>query len=779
MINSTKFSSFAILHTLVFCLLVLNTKVSAQLPVGLPTCTGYSSSLVYFISGNQIYNYDPCLPLSTTNPWANSITGAAGGDGLALGANIYAASPAVTFYVSGVGANSDYYWYNGTSWVASGYNSGNAAAVNPTASGNYLYNLVGFTGEVYQNTSTGNGTLLTTVAGFSGNGPFDLQGDGAGNWYILDNVAQYLREYNSAGTLINTWTLTGNPNTSTAGGGMGIIGNTLYFHVNVSPQFWKGVISGSTIACTPISAASLNPSPEDFATCPLGSIGSSGVNTIDTSYLCKGVTSVQLIATGNGPYTWTVISGPAVIVGNGDTVTATTTATSVIRSVATTPSTTCVSNIDTFLLVVPNVSVSAHAGLPDSIHGCGTYFDSLKASFTSSAAWINYHFNWTPAAFVFSGGTTLDPVIHPIANGLFFITITTDPSQGNCIWKDSVKVVVVDRTVNANFSDSLSFGCPSDTVNIFNVGNNRIQNYIWTYGDGITETSSSPLIHVYQKQGIYNLKLFVSNELCKDSLTKTLNTRHPLHADFSINKDSFCQEEMALFTNLSIDTVRNGIQPTFAWYFGDGSGSKVKNPTYTYGYSDTGNFTVMMIVQDFVPCYDTAYKIVEVFSKPKQYDMDSFFCNPNTTFPIGMEARYADTYLWSTGAKTPTIIPDTAGIYTVTTSNLCGSDVSSVKVELYNCNKCLFVPSAFTPNNDGLNDVFHVRQLCQIRHYGIKILNRFGQIVYRSYYINEGWDGTFNSTPADLGTYFYEINYTPDYPNAYEVFMKGDITLIR
>ena len=67
----------------------------AQQPVGLPTCTGYSSTLLYYISGNQIYNYDPCLPFSGTNPQANTISGAAGGDGLALGANIYAAAPAI------------------------------------------------------------------------------------------------------------------------------------------------------------------------------------------------------------------------------------------------------------------------------------------------------------------------------------------------------------------------------------------------------------------------------------------------------------------------------------------------------------------------------------------------------------------------------------------------------------------------------------------------------------------------------------------------------------
>jgi gliding motility-associated-like protein len=105
--------------------------------------------------------------------------------------------------------------------------------------------------------------------------------------------------------------------------------------------------------------------------------------------------------------------------------------------------------------------------------------------------------------------------------------------------------------------------------------------------------------------------------------------------------------------------------------------------------------------------------------------------------------------------------------------------MSSVKVKLYDCDKCLFVPSAFTPNNDGLNDVFHIRMVCPIRHFGIKVFNRFGQVVYTSYYLNQGWDGKFNGEPVDIGTYLYEITYTPDLLNAHELHKKGDVTVIR
>jgi len=139
----------------------------------------------------------------------------------------------------------------------------------------------------------------------------------------------------------------------------------------------------------------------------------------------------------------------------------------------------------------------------------------------------------------------------------------------------------------------------------------------------------------------------------------------------------------------------------------------------------------------------------------------------------------APSYLWNTGEHNETIIPKSTGEYTLTATNQCSSADASLYLTLINCDSCLFVPNAFTPNGDGKNDFFRVRQLCPIRNYNVKIFNRYGQIVYSSYYVNEGWDGTLNGVPGDMGTYFYEIEYLADLPNAIKRFLKGDITLVR
>ena len=151
----------------------------------LPTCTGTSAGLIYDQSGTGIYNFDPTQAMSSTNPSLNTITGPFNMGGLAVSDNLNATSPSPTFYTI---VNNFIYYYNGTTWVNTGNSAGNGSAVNLGAGGGYLYNLVGFTGQVYTYNGSGSATLLTTITGFNGGGPYDISADCAGNFYILNTT---------------------------------------------------------------------------------------------------------------------------------------------------------------------------------------------------------------------------------------------------------------------------------------------------------------------------------------------------------------------------------------------------------------------------------------------------------------------------------------------------------------------------------------------------------------------------------------------------------------
>jgi gliding motility-associated-like protein len=91
--------------------------------------------------------------------------------------------------------------------------------------------------------------------------------------------------------------------------------------------------------------------------------------------------------------------------------------------------------------------------------------------------------------------------------------------------------------------------------------------------------------------------------------------------------------------------------------------------------------------------------------------------------------------------------------------------------------KELLIPNAFTPNNDGQNDIFKIRNITDERLIDFKVFNRWGTILFRSTDPNVGWDGTNKGQPQPMGVYGYviQIGYSDGYVETY----KGTVTLIK
>lgn len=88
-----------------------------------------------------------------------------------------------------------------------------------------------------------------------------------------------------------------------------------------------------------------------------------------------------------------------------------------------------------------------------------------------------------------------------------------------------------------------------------------------------------------------------------------------------------------------------------------------------------------------------------------------------------------------------------------------------------------FLPNAFSPNNDGLNDVFGIQNLKYEKLNSFRIFNKFGQEIFSTTDPNKGWDGTFKDKPLENGVYYYQIILTM--PRGEKKELKGDVTLIR
>jgi gliding motility-associated-like protein len=83
---------------------------------------------------------------------------------------------------------------------------------------------------------------------------------------------------------------------------------------------------------------------------------------------------------------------------------------------------------------------------------------------------------------------------------------------------------------------------------------------------------------------------------------------------------------------------------------------------------------------------------------------------------------------------------------------------STVGIVKINSDYTLYVPNCFTPNDDGINDVFYAHSV-GLRGFEITIFNRWGEVIFESNDINKGWDGKKNGRLVPTGVYIYKIKY--------------------
>jgi gliding motility-associated-like protein len=119
-----------------------------------------------------------------------------------------------------------------------------------------------------------------------------------------------------------------------------------------------------------------------------------------------------------------------------------------------------------------------------------------------------------------------------------------------------------------------------------------------------------------------------------------------------------------------------------------------------------------------------------------------------------------NSYLWNTNAVTASIVADQPGMYwlQVTDINDCkGRD--TIVLSPKDCPLGFYIPSAFTPNGDGKNDLFMPLLFGNVKQYKFSVYNRWGQIIFRTTELNKGWDGTIKGIKQNGGVYVWICTY--------------------
>ncbi len=137
-----------------------------------------------------------------------------------------------------------------------------------------------------------------------------------------------------------------------------------------------------------------------------------------------------------------------------------------------------------------------------------------------------------------------------------------------------------------------------------------------------------------------------------------------------------------------------------------------------------------------------------------------------------------DTYRWSNGNNTKSNKVSSGGLYwlTVTDYNGCTGKDSIIVIDSI-CPVFFFIPTAFTPNNDGNNDLFKPKFSGALSNYHFSVYNRWGQLIFSTIDALNGWDGNVNGSQQPVDTYLWICSYSLDGKSVQTE--KGTVTLIR
>ncbi|MFA6058662.1 MAG: gliding motility-associated C-terminal domain-containing protein [Taibaiella sp.] len=235
------------------------------------------------------------------------------------------------------------------------------------------------------------------------------------------------------------------------------------------------------------------------------------------------------------------------------------------------------------------------------------------------------------------------------------------------------------------------------------------------------------------------------------------------------------------FANIAIDLGNDTAICTGKSITLNATGPDISNYNWNNGstnatleVSQAGTYYVTGSLKDCIVSDTILISITE----PELYivENDTTICN-DQPLTLHAQANPVSTYSWSNGDQDYLTVAATAGTYTVTATNECGTYQDSVQILVQNCDCKIFAPNAFSPNGDGKNDTYGIQLACQPSSYSLSIYNRYGQRLYQTTSPTATWNGTFNGQLLDAGTYFYYI--TIKGPTGTEFEQKGDIMLIR
>ncbi len=381
--------------------------------------------------------------------------------------------------------------------------------------------------------------------------------------------------------------------------------------------------------------------------------------------------------------------------------------------------------------------------------------------------------------------TGYSPFTHNyLTAGNFTVSLLVNGSNG-CV-SDSFKL-----SVNVSEKPSAAFtlaGKPCidssylfSSATVYDNGNLQM-NWYWDFGDGQSTniTTANTASHAYPNPAVnITIRHAVSSGGCKsDTINHVIAAIHPNPvANFTIQRDTLCEKKP-----VSLSAAANPSITSWLWDFGNGTGTST--PPFTRIYAAAGTYTITLVVKTADGCGSSPLpETVNIAASPNIDAGPDLFIKPGTSKII--QASIANpsqhSFLWSPGSflnstsiLRPSVTPGNSLTYKImATNNLThciGYDSLSVKLI-----SDIYVPGAFSPNGDWLNDTWGIPALEAYPDAVVTVYNRYGQMLFHSRGYTKPWDGTYKGAKQPQGSYIYIIQTGDKKFNT----LKGTVTIVR
>lgn len=417
--------------------------------------------------------------------------------------------------------------------------------------------------------------------------------------------------------------------------------------------------------------------------------------------------------------------------------------------------------------------------------GCAP--DTVQFQNNSTSA-VNYVWD-------FGDGSPLSTQVNPqhifVNAGTYIVKLYASNPNGCTFSIDSttITIIVKNDLINADFNYVKVDSCGPYTA-IFtntstNTGTGATTSYHWDFGDGtfyngVTPPSIPP--KGFPSASTYTVTLTMTDtNACNGPsvISKVVDFNiQNVTAAFSM-PDSICMPAFVSFTDQSTNAT------TWSWNFGDGNTSTQTNPTNTY--AAPGTYTINLVAGNPNSCNKTSLstKVITVLASPTaDFNWAPNPPVPNTANIFTNMSTNATSYLWDFGDGVTSTLKDDVhiyqkdGYYTVclTAKNDVGCIDTACKQVRGLVIPLVDVPSGFSPNGDGVNDMVYVKGY-GIQSMVFRIYNRWGEKVFETTDQTKGWDGRYKGEIQEMEVYGYTLKV--QFFDGTKDSKNGNITLLK